>query len=197
VLVANEEIMASRVVEISEPMTRDEALTLGRFINTELVGLSFDGLIEALERRMLAEGDSFYHLVKRSFDILSHALAAEPHDRLFLEGASHVISQPEFNRDPRKAQELLHNLLDDEQPLLERVRRDLKNDRVRVRIGHEVQVNGFEDCSYLAAPIGIGEELIGGIGVLGPKRMPYSRLHSLVDGMAQAVTTLLTHWTLR
>ena len=69
VMVANGEIIASSVVEVAEPMTRDETAALARFINTELVGLPFGGLLESLERRMLAEGDSFYHFVKRSLDI--------------------------------------------------------------------------------------------------------------------------------
>src|SRR3989338_2581207 len=51
VLVANEEIIASHVVEIEEPMTRDEAVALGRFLNTELVGLPFGDLLGSLERR--------------------------------------------------------------------------------------------------------------------------------------------------
>src|SRR3989338_7728449 len=50
VLVANEEMVASHVVEIIEPMSRDEAVALARFINTELVGLSVSDLLASLER---------------------------------------------------------------------------------------------------------------------------------------------------
>src|SRR3989338_5956429 len=55
VLVANEEIFASHVVEIEEPMSRDEAAALVRFLNTELVGVPFNELVESLQRRLLAE----------------------------------------------------------------------------------------------------------------------------------------------
>ena len=155
VLVANEEMIASHVVEITEPMSRDEAVALARFVNTELVGLSFSDLLDSLERRMLAERDSLYHLVKRSLDILQHALSTEPEERFFLEGASYVISQPEFSRNPRQAFELLKGL-DAEDLLLQRIRQDIAADGVRVRIGHEVQVPGLEGCSYLTAPVSLG-----------------------------------------
>ena len=122
VLVANEEIVASHVVEIEEPMSRDEAAALARFLNTELVGLSFGDLIGSLERRMLAQNDSFYHLVRRSLSILQHALSTEPNERFLLDGTSYVVSQPEFSRDPRKAHALLRGL-DEEAALLERIRR--------------------------------------------------------------------------
>jgi len=193
VLVANEELIASHVVEIEEPMTRDEAAALVRFVNTELTGLSFNELLISLERRMLAENDSFYHVVKRSLNILQHALSTEPNERLLLEGTLYVVSQPEFSRNPRKAHELLKSL-DAEIPLLERIRQDLSAERVQVRIGREVQVPGLEDCSTVTAPFSIGEDVVGGVGVLGPKRMDYPRIHSFVEAMGRCITELLTRW---
>jgi heat-inducible transcriptional repressor len=193
VLVANEEMVVSHVVEIEEPMSRDEAAALGRFINTELAGLSFRDLLGLLERRMLAENDSFYHLVRRSLSILQHALSTEPNERLLLDGTSHVVSQPEFSRDPRKAHAFLRGL-DEETALLERVHQDLRTHGVRVRIGREVQVPGLDECSYVATPFAIGEDIIGGIGVLGPKRMDYPRMRSFVEGMGRCITELLTRW---
>ena len=193
VMVANDEMVASHVVEIIEPMSRDEAVALARFLNTELVGLSFGELLDSLERRMLAERDSLYYLVKRSLDILQHALSTEPNERFFLEGASYVVSQPEFARSPRKAHELLKGL-DAQDALLSRIRQDIGREGVRVRIGHEVQVPGLEECSYLAAPVAMGNEVIGGIGVLGPRRMDYPRMRTCVEGMGRCITDLLTQW---
>ncbi len=193
VLIANEEMIASHVVEIAEPMSREEAAALARFINTELVGLPFTDLLGSLERRLLAESESLYHLVKRSLTVLEHALSTEPTERLFLEGMSYVIAQPEFSRDPRKAHELMKGL-DAEETLLARVRQDIATDGVRVRIGREVQVPGLEDCSYVTAPFAIGSEVVGGIGVLGPKRMDYPVIRSIVEGMGRSMTELLTRW---
>ena len=193
VLIAPEEMIASHVVEMDEPISRDEAAALVRFLNTELVGLPFHDLLESLERRMLAESDSFYHLVKRSLAILQHALATEPDERLFMEGTSYVVSQPEFSSHPRRAHELLKGLDAQQAVFLERVRQDLAAEGVRVRIGHEVQVPGLEECSCLTAPFAIGEEVVGVVGILGPQRMDYPRLTALVEGMARSMTALLTH----
>ncbi len=193
VMVANEEIIASHVVEIEEPMTRDETVALGRFLNTELVGLPFNDLLSSLERRMLAQNDSFYHFVKRSLNILKHALSTEPSERLFLEGMSYVVSQPEFSRNPRQAHQLLKGL-DDQEPLLQQLRQDLAQEGVRVRIGRELRVPGLETCSYITVPFAIGEESVGGIGVLGPTRMDYPRLRALVEAVGGSISTWLTRW---
>ncbi len=193
VLISNEEIVASHVVETTEPVTRDEALALARFLNTELVGLSFSALLSLLERRMLAESDSFYHLVKRSLTILQHALSTEPDERLWLEGTSYVVSQPEFRKDPHKAHEVLKGL-DAEELLLERIREDIAGGGVKTRIGHELRVPGLDECSYVAAPFAVGDEAVGAIGILGPKRMDYPRMHSYVEAMGRCVTELLAQW---
>ena len=174
-------------------MSRDEAVALTRFLNTELVGLPVGELLALLERRMLAESDSFYYLVKRSLSILRHALSSEPNARLLLEGMSYVVSQPEFSRDPRKAHELLRGL-DAEEPLLERLRQNLGTDGVQVRIGREVQVPGLEACSTVTAPFAVGKDVVGGVGVLGPTRMDYARMRALVEAMGRCVTDVLTRW---
>ncbi len=193
VLIANEEMVASHVVEIIEPMSRDETTALARFINTELVGLPFNTLLQSLERRLLAESDSFYYLVKRSLSILQHALSTEPDERLFVEGASYLVSQPEFLKNPRKAHALLKQL-ESEEPLLRCLRPDLSVAGIHIRIGHEAPLTGFEDCSLVTAPFAIGDEVAGGVGVLGPTRMDYRSMRAFVEAAAAAVTDVLTRW---
>jgi heat-inducible transcriptional repressor len=194
VLVANEEMVASHVVEIEEPMTRDETRALSRFINTELTGLPFSDLVDSLERRLLAEQDAFYYMVKRSLMLLQHALSTEPDQRLFLEGTSYVVAQPEFSRTPRKAHELL-KCLEDPHELLSSLKEDVGPGGVRVRIGRERSLRGMHDCSTVSASFTVGDEMLGGLGVLGPVRMDYRWMTALVDGMARTVTGVLTEWT--
>jgi heat-inducible transcriptional repressor len=191
ILVANEEIAASHLVEVEEPLSRDEAVALGRFINTELVGLPFGEVLGSLQRRLLAENDSFYHLVKRSLAILEHALAIEPTERLFLDGASYVVAQPEFQRDPNKAHGLL-KAFEAQQALIGHLRDEVRAGAVQIRIGHELGLGGVEDCSCVSAPFVMGEGVTGGVGILGPRRMDYRRMSAVVDGVAHAMTELFS-----
>ncbi len=186
VLVADDEVFASHVVEIEEPITRDETVALVRFFNTELVGLPFNDLLTFLERRLLAQTDSFYHVVKRSFEILEHALSTEPEERLYIEGTSHVLAQPEFRKQPELAERLLQ-AIEAEDAWLEQLRADLQSGRSLVRIGSETGIPGLEPCSYLTVPLIVGGSVAGGIGILGPVRMDYPRMRSFVEAMALCV----------
>ncbi len=194
VMIANEEIVASHVVEVIEPMSREETMALARFLNTELVGLPFQELVTSLERRMLAERDTLYHMVRRSLDILQHALSTEPEERLLLEGASYLVSQPEFVRHPRKAHDILKRM-ESQQDLLECIRRDITPEGVQVRIGHEVKFPGLDECSFVTAAYGFGEDVAGGIGVVGPTRMDYRHVRACVAATAHAITEILNRWS--
>ncbi len=194
VLVANDEMIASHLVEIQEPMTREEAMALGRFINTELVGLPFSELVSCLERRLLAETDSFYYLVKRSLTILQNALSTEPQERLFLEGLSYLVSQPEFSQKPQKVHEMFKCFEDQQDELLRCLHHTSDHKGLQVQIGNDRALPSLSECSYLHAPFFIAGELAGCVGILGPKRMDYARLCAMVDGMARCVTDVLNQW---
>lgn len=193
VLVAQEAMVASHVIEVEEPMSRDEATSLAHFLNTELAGLPIQELLTSLERRLLAVNDSFYHLIKRSLLVLQTALATEPEERFLCEGTMYLFECPEFRRDPKQAHELLRQL-EFQTDFLKCLREDLASEGTRVRIGREVAINGLEDCSYIVSPFGVQRSMVGAVGVLGPKRMRYSRMRALTEGMAELVTNVLTRW---
>jgi heat-inducible transcriptional repressor len=178
---------------MAEPISRDEAISLAHFLNTELTGLPAREVVIVLQRRMLSGNDSFYHLVKRSLAILEAVLAIEPDERLYIEGATRLLDHPEFLNNPQQTHELLRQL-ELQESLLVRLRGDLLGAAAgaRVRIGHEVGVDGFEACSYVVAPFGMQQTMVGGIGVLGPKRMDYRRVKAIVEGVAKLLSGSLS-----
>lgn len=204
VVIGQDGTIASHIIELVEVITRDEAASLVHFLNTELTGVSAQELLQLLERRLLAVSDSFYHLVKRSLTILQLAFATEPDEHFLLEGAAQLFGQPEFQRDPQKAHQLLR-ALDLRAELLQRVRLDLAQAYEQlqvgrsaheslVRIGRELNVVGLEGCSYILAPFVVQGHVVGGVGVLGPKRMDYARLQALVENMATQSGQTLAAW---
>ncbi len=191
VVVAEGDVVASHVIEVEEPLDRDEASAVARAASAELAGLPVAELLGALEQRLLGEQDVLGEAMKQALAILQNVLAGEPAGRLLVEGARYVVGQPEFQRQPQRAEALLEGL-DAEGPLLERLHADLGTGAVRVRIGQEIGVPGLEACSYIVAPFAVGRGVVGGVGVLGPTRMDYRRHSALVQAMARAVTELLT-----
>ena len=59
-------------------------------------------------------------------------------------------------------------------------------------IGSEAHQEGFEELSVVSAPYQVDGKTVGMLGVLGPRRMPYSRLSGLVEYTAARLGGLLT-----
>ena len=55
------------------------------------------------------------------------------------------------------------------------------DDSYMIRIGQEIALEGLEDCSFITTTYNIGDTLSGNIGVIGPKRMDYSKVISQVN----------------
>jgi heat-inducible transcriptional repressor len=62
---------------------------------------------------------------------------------------------------------------------------------VQIAIGSESQVQEMETCSLVTSTYGCGGTVWGALGVIGPRRMDYSRIIPLVDYSARLLTEIL------
>lgn len=112
----------------------------------------------------------------------------ESQDHFHLWGAQNMLAQPEFEdrdrlRDIFKAleeKEILYGLLE---PTRHRK-------SVSITIGDENPVSELRSCSVVSVSYRFGQ-FGGAVGVIGPTRMPYEQVVSLVDYVAQTVGRVL------
>lgn len=111
--------------------------------------------------------------------------------QVHVEGALNFFNHAEFSEDTSRLKEIL-NLLNDHDrlmPLLD----DLcgPRDAPLVLIGPELQFNGAQDISLILCGYGREGEPLGVVGLMGPTRMNYARIISLVAKTAQALSDAL------
>ncbi len=98
---------------------------------------------------------------------------------LYMDGLTNIFNIPEYN-DLDKARTFLEmlNRKDDFTNVL--VNRD---DGVIVTIGNENKEDVMQDCSLITATYHIDGRLVGKIGVIGPTRMKYDEVISVIEYM--------------
>ena len=62
---------------------------------------------------------------------------------------------------------------------------------VKIFIGAESGYNVLDDCSIVSAPYKFDDDVIGVLGVIGPKRMAYDRVIPIVDITAKLLSDAL------
>lgn len=191
-IVDNYSRVRTLTVQLKEGIHPEELQKLTQFLNEHLYGARLDGLAKTIESRLKDFLDEQRKIAELALRVLGLAPPQRP-AQLYLEGASHLFDQPEF-QDLGKAREVL-GLMEERTVLLDMLRHALSDrDRVNssIHIGRIEGASGLDDISVIASPYYCKGEPVGMIGVLGPRRMPYSRLTAIVDYTAGMVGRILT-----
>ena len=96
---------------------------------------------------------------------------------LYMEGLTNIFDIPEYN-DLGKARSFLNMLSQKEdftRKLLER------EDGIIVTIGEENTDDIMQDCSLITATYHVDGKMVGKIGVIGPTRMQYGEVTSIIE----------------
>ena len=161
-----------------------------------------EGMTEALNRRLrglpLVEispellGELRPEVDEQILQGISRAARDESLDgggRLVLGGTSRLLEQPEF-RDVERLRQIL-KVLDEEKILAEVLTQTLETPGFRIWIGHENELAEMKGCSLLAATYHLRGEPLGILGILGPTRMPYDRMLSILHFVSQTFSQRL------
>lgn len=60
-----------------------------------------------------------------------------------------------------------------------------------IRIGQELELESMKDCSFVTSTYKINDKVIGKIGVLGPRRMEYSKVISQISFVRETMDELI------
>ena len=95
----------------------------------------------------------------------------------------------ELFADIQKAKSLFQAL--EEKDVLVTLLEESKNNDLQVLIGSENTVQSMQDCSVITATYKMGDNTRGTIGIVGPTRMDYSQVISVLNGMVQNIEKVL------
>jgi transcriptional regulator of heat shock response len=110
-------------------------------------------------------------------------------DKVYLDGASHIIEQPEF-KDFKRLHSFLQ-YLEKKTEIINLLKSDIEDCRLTVRIGKENKASDLNECSVVSRGYRVKGKKSGGVCVIGPKRMVYEKVIPTVEFLADTVTNLL------
>jgi heat-inducible transcriptional repressor len=187
ILVTVDGRIENRLIEGDVDVRRLERIH--NYLNQQLAGMTLDEVRERVIRE-LGDDKNRYDEAVASALRLGHALFVERGERapeVVVSGQANLLDA-DLQRD--RARELLRTLEDKEtlSRLLDRTRHA---DGLQVFLGAETALAALESSSVIAMSYGPEEQPIGAIAVIGPMRMNYGKVMSVVDVTADTVTQLL------
>jgi heat-inducible transcriptional repressor len=178
----------NRVVTFPNTIDASDIEKMVNILNDRLVGVP---LVD-LKNKMYKEVANLLKVHIKNYDILLKALAStidlKGSEKVYFGGKTNMLSQPEFH-DIQKIRSLL-TMIEQEKEFYNLLRTN--KDGITVKIGRENQVRAMENCSLITATYSIGSEKLGTIAILGPTRMEYSRVITLLKYMTNDLSNALT-----
>ncbi|MCM3358420.1 MULTISPECIES: heat-inducible transcriptional repressor HrcA [unclassified Psychrobacillus] len=180
IIVTDSGHVENRVFSIPEAFTASDIEKMVNIINEHLVGVYLHELqmkLEAVTQFVLRQNNGRLNDLLGS---LNQAMIIEHEDKVYYGGKMQLLSQPEFN-DVEKAKSIMY--------WMEHVNEfpglfHLNKKGINISIGSENNQFGMNNCSIITASYDIGDEQSGSIAIIGPTRMDYKRVVSLLDVMS-------------
>lgn len=169
-LVTNVYLEQSKLNLISDNLTR------------KLAGKSITDLDERLIAFIKYEISEYSALIDELISALNFE-TSEDDFLVSLSGATNIFSYPEFN-DILKAKSFL-NMLEKKETIASMVRaKGIQKDNINIIIGSDNDCELAQDCSVVTATYNISNDLVGKISFIGPTRMDYARISSIMNYMS-------------
>lgn len=178
------------IIRVPEDMKPLELARVSHILTERFQGCRMDAVAE----RMLGEmGGELYD--RRAFlNTMVEAIERriEPDaPSVQLSGATNMLHYPEYS-DVNKAKMFL-TAVEGRSTLYEMLKRASRLE-FTVTIGGENENEMLQDCSIVTATYRIGDEPMGSIGVIGPTRMQYGKVMSVLEFMRRCLSELLTNY---
>ncbi|MEN3333559.1 MAG: heat-inducible transcriptional repressor [Blastocatellia bacterium] len=193
ITVSNAGRVQDRVIRVEGDFTQAELNRTGRYLTENFRGWTLNDIRDELLRRMSEEKALYDQLLRNAVLLCSQSLQDGDQPDVFIEGASNMIAKPDFMDNERMR--ALFKMFEEKSRIVRILNECLDSARceaVAVRIGSENQFADLHGCTVIASPcFYAGGGAVGSLGVVGPTRIEYERLISIIDYIARLFARVL------
>ncbi len=197
VMVSAPNIVHNKIIRLEETFSQEDLDRTSRYLNVEFAGKSLSMIRAEILRRMHEEKALFDKMLQTAMILCSQSIESEKDTigDIYVDGTSNILSKPDFSNFS-KLRELLRTIEEKSrlmQILNECLGRDLSaKGNVQIVIGSENSSSSLQNCTLITAPYRIGKgDTIGTLSVLGPTRIEYARMISIVSYISKILEKMM------
>ena len=184
------DIVKAKPIHLSFSIAESDLKRFTEAANLYLVNTTSDGIsmpiIVKLETLMGAAGAMVHPAVKVIYETMSELDTAD----IRLDGINKLLKYPEYS-DTEKLRSLL-GVLEEKDKLLDVISSHTTNDDgINVYIGTENESDAMSNTTLIFKNINVGGKRVA-VGVIGPKRMNYSKVIGMINQLASGIDRIFS-----
>ncbi|MBB6217940.1 heat-inducible transcriptional repressor [Anaerosolibacter carboniphilus] len=187
VMVTESGTVKNAVLRSTQNFTMDELVQISKLLNYKLHGLTIGEIDNMVINDIKNEGQMFHSMLDYIMPVLISTLEDMEDVKVYLDGLTNILQLPEYH-NIEKAREFM-SMLEHKEVLADMLLNS--NDEVNITIGRENKYEEMKESSLITATYKLNGRVVGKIGVIGPTRMDYENIISLVDFVTKNLTNIL------
>jgi len=184
-----------KVIDIGEQVRRSELEQGANYLNREFSGLTLGEVRASVIERLRQEQVLYDQLLSRSLRLVSSTLEdMVPHESVFVDGATFLFDEVSDDEGPAPlaTMRVLLSMMQEKHRLVRLLSEYLGTEGLTVVIGAEHSAVDLRPFSLIISTYFDGQQT-GTVGLIGPRRMRYSRAIATVDSVSHAVSRVLVN----
>ena len=175
IILTDSGIIREAIIKFDEDVTEEQIKKINYIFSNNMVGKPLDDIGGNIEEFITKEMQNNISIIKKIIEEINKIF--KQNNDLFLEGANRSFDLPEFQQ-----LDLVKNFMNvlDAKDLVSNVLNTGVAEDINVYIGDELQDEKLKDFSVVTFNHLLDDKDIGTIGIIGPKRMDYSKIISIM-----------------
>lgn len=186
VIVTDSGVIKNHMIRVKKVPLVEDLQKINKVINARLDGLTIQDINLEVINNLKADLKGYDDLFSAIVPVLYESLKEDNSSEIFMEGTTNILNYPEYN-DIEKAKKVL-NMLYDKDCVVELI--EPKGD-LTIKIGDENYIPEAKNCSVISAEYSLGGKPLGTIGLIGPRRINYSRVIAIMGQVMKELNETL------
>ena len=175
VILTESGLVKETIIKFDEDITEKQVETVNYMFNQKLKGKPLETIKGPLEDYLFDEMTYSVNVIKPIIEQIKKVI--EEDSKIYLEGTNKSFDLPEFNS--LEVAKNFVNVLDTKELMQDMLNSGFAQD-INVYIGNENEKDELKDFSIVTFKHKVGNKDLGTIGIIGPKRMDYSKVISVM-----------------
>ena len=159
-----------------------------KILNANLVNVDIDTVSLPLILGMETMMGAYSEIISPILKVIYEAVREIDESQIYIDGAANLLNMPEYH-DVEKAKSLI-NLIENKDGITE-VFSQSEKDSLNIYIGAENAITSGGDSSLIFKTFSLGGDIVGTIGIMGPKRIDYSKIIAKLEYFAESMAEMI------
>ena len=190
VIITSVNIAKTKHIYTKAEITPEVLMRLSAILNDNLVNIDISTVSLQVIINMETMMGNYSAIISPVLKIIYEAVTDVNNAQVYIDGMVNLLNMPEYH-DIEKAKNLI-NLIENKSSLTT-LFSEAKQGELSIVIGEENSITNSGDSSLIFKTFSLGNKVMGAIGVIGPKRMDYSKIIAKLEYFSQNMTDIISN----